>query len=91
MLGELHSHQSEEFLIRSEVLSPVEILRSATVTNAEILNMTGELGVIAPGALADMLVVEGNPMKDLKLLQDQGAHMPVIMKSGELIVNRDIS
>lgn len=91
LLGDLHGHQSEEFLIRSEVLSPLEILQSATVTNAEILNMTGELGVIAPGALADILVVDGNPLKDLNLLQDQGAHLPVIMKSGELIVNRDVS
>ena len=58
LLGETHEQQSREFSIRAQVLSPAEILRSATVTNAEILNRSGELGVIAPGALADLLVVD---------------------------------
>ena len=88
LLGELHEHQSEEFLIRSEVLSPMEIIQSATLVNAEILNMDGELGVIAPGAIADLLVVDGDPTEDLQLFQDQGAHLPVIMKAGEFVVNR---
>ena len=47
----------------------------------------GEIGVIAPGALADMIVVDGNPLKDLGLLQDQGAHLPLIMRGGRLIKN----
>ena len=88
LLGELHDHQSEEFLIRSEVLTPMEIIQSATAVNAEILNQTGELGVIAPEARADILVVDGDPTADLQLFQDQGAHLPVIMKAGELMVNR---
>ena len=88
LLGELHEHQSEEFLIRSEVLSPMEIIQSATLVNAEILKREGELGVIAPGAVADILVVDGDPTADLQLFQDQGAHLPVIMKAGEFVVNR---
>ena len=88
LLGELHHHQSEEFLIRSQVLSPMEIIQSATAVNAEILMREGELGVIAPGAIADILVVDGDPTADLGLLQDQGARTPVIMKAGEFFVNR---
>ena len=88
LLGELHEHQSEEFLIRAEVLSPMEIIQSATVVNAEILNQEGELGVIAPGATADILVVDGDPTEDLQLFQDQGAHLSVIMKAGMFAVNR---
>ena len=88
LLGELHPHQSEEFLIRSQVLSPMEVIQSATAVNAEILMREGELGVIAPGAIADILVVDGDPTADLGLLQDQGAHIPVIMKAGEFFVNR---
>jgi imidazolonepropionase-like amidohydrolase len=82
LMGELHDAQSIEFLIRGEVLPPVEVLRSATSINAEILNRAGELGVVAAGALADLIVVDGDPLKDLSLLQDQGRHIPVIMKGG---------
>ncbi len=88
LLGELHEQQSREFQIRAEVLTPMEIIQSATVVNAEILNRPGELGVIAPGALADLLVVDGDPTRDLKLLEEQGAHLPVILKGGAFVTNR---
>jgi imidazolonepropionase-like amidohydrolase len=84
LLGDLHRYQSREFLIRAEVLSPAEILASATSVNAELLGRAGELGVVAPGAIADLLVVEGNPLVDLELLQDEGRHLAVIMKAGAL-------
>jgi imidazolonepropionase-like amidohydrolase len=88
LMGELHVAQSREFLIRSEVLSAAEILDQATRVNADILGMTGRLGVIKAGALADLLVVDGDPLKDLGLLQDQGAHLSMIMKGGKLHKNR---
>ncbi len=84
LLGETQHYQSLEFSIRSQVMSPFEIIRSATTVNAELLNRTGELGVIAPGALADLLVVNGNPLNDLTLLQEQGQHLSLIMKGGKL-------
>ncbi len=74
--------QSEEFLLRSAVQKPAQIIRSATLVGAEIVRRKGELGVIAAGAIADMLAVDGNPLDDLTLLTGQGAHMPVIMKDG---------
>ena len=74
--------------IRAQVLSPREILRSATVVNAEILGRSGELGTVAPGALADLLVVDGDPLENLSLPEEQGKHLPVIMKGGQLFVNR---
>ena len=82
LMGELNDAQSREFIIRSQVLPPVEILKSATSVNAKILQQEGKLGVIADGAFADILVVDGNPLQDLQLLQDQGAHLSVIMKNG---------
>jgi imidazolonepropionase-like amidohydrolase len=88
LLGETHEHQSKEFTIRAKVQSPDEIIRSATVVNAEILNRSGELGVIAPGALADLLIVDGNPLEEISLLEGQGKHLDVIMKAGQFVVNR---
>ena len=48
---------------------------------------TGDLGAAAAGALADLGVVDGDPLKDLSLLQDQGAYIPMIMKSGDFVKN----
>jgi imidazolonepropionase-like amidohydrolase len=87
LMGELEYAQSREFSIRAEVLSPAEVLTAATRVNAEILNRSHELGVIAPGAFADMLLIDGNPLRDIRLLEDQGAHMPVIMKGGAFFKN----
>ena len=88
LLGETHDEQSREFSIRAQVLTAAEILRSATIVNAEILGKTGELGVVAPGALADLLVVDGNPLENLSLLEGQGKHLLAIVKAGELVENR---
>ena len=85
LLGELHEHQSEEFLIRAEALPAVEVLRAATVNAAEVLRMEGRLGVVAPGAFADLVVVDGNPLEDFGLLQEQGRHMRYIMKNGRVV------
>mgnify|MGYP001204396982 FL=1 len=79
--------QSDEFLLRAEVLKPADIIRSATIIGAEVVRQKGELGIIAPGAIADLLVVDGNPLEDLKLLTDQGACMPTIMKDGAFVKN----
>ena len=87
LLGPLQDRQSQEFLIRSEVLAPVDVLRSATSINAALVQRPGELGTIAPGAVADILVVDGDPLGDLGLLQEQGRHIPVIMKEGRFCKN----
>ena len=71
-----------EFLLRREVLSPIEIIRSATTVGAQLLRMEGKLGTLRAGAFADMILVDGDPLKDLSLLTRQGRHMPIIMKSG---------
>ena len=87
LLGDSFDHQSREFLIRSQGESPAQILHSATQINAEILRQTDQLGVIKTGAIADMLVLDRNPLADLSVLQDQGKHIPVIVKDGAIIKN----
>jgi imidazolonepropionase-like amidohydrolase len=88
LLGETHDQQSREFAIRAEALSPQEILRSATLTNARILGREGELGVIAPGALADLLVVEGNPLDNVALLAEPEKSIRAVLKAGSFALDR---
>lgn len=85
LLGPLHSRQGEEFTVRREVLSAFDILHSATAVNAEIVQMGGKLGVVKEGALADLLVVDGDPLKDIELLAANGRHLTHIMVDGCLV------
>jgi len=85
LLGDQHTRQGTEFTLRRQVLSPYDILHSATAVNAEILQMKGKLGVIKPGALADILVVDGNPLNDITLLAANGRHLTHIMVDGRLV------
>lgn len=93
LLGPLNVDQSREFLIRAEVEQPLDILRSATLVNAEIVGRAGQpgqevlgvLGEIVPGACADLLVVDGNPLTDLGVLQEQGRDIRLIMKDGKIV------
>ncbi|HJU24727.1 MAG TPA: amidohydrolase family protein [Casimicrobiaceae bacterium] len=88
LLGQLQENQCGEFLIRAEAMTPQEIIHSATIVNAQIVRREGELGEIKPGAFADLLVVDGDPYRDLRILQDQGAHIAGIMKGGTWYKNR---
>jgi len=85
LLGETHDQQSREFAIRARALPPLEILRSATLVNAELLGRPGELGVVAPGALADLLLVDGNPLADVAPLADPEHHLRAVVKAGALV------
>jgi imidazolonepropionase-like amidohydrolase len=87
LLGQLQVDQSREFLLRREVLSPIEIIRSATTVGAQLLRMEGKLGTLRADAFADMILVDGDPLKDLELFQGQGARLPVIMKGGKFHKN----
>jgi imidazolonepropionase-like amidohydrolase len=82
LLGALHVRQSTEFTLRARVLPAIDILRSACAVNAELLGQSGRLGCIREGALADLLLVDGNPLEDISVLGSGGQRIPVIMKDG---------
>lgn len=88
LLGALQVEQSREFAIRSEVMSPIEIIRAATTIGAQIIRQEGKLGTLKAGAYADLLLVDGNPLKNLGLLQEQGKHLAAIMKGGKFHKNK---
>ena len=81
---EYHAMQSREFELRGGLQAPIDVLRSATSINAEILQRTGELGVVAAGARADLIALDGNPLRNLKLFTEPGA-MPLVMKGGRRV------
>lgn len=87
LLGETHKAQSKEFTLRARVLGAAEILRSATTTNADLLCKSGELGVLKPGAFADLLLVDGDPLEQIDVLTGQGERLALIMRGGEIIKN----
>jgi imidazolonepropionase-like amidohydrolase len=89
LLGPQQDRQVTEFALRTQIFPPNEILRSATRVNAEILRMETQLGRVAEGFVADLIVVDGNPLKDLALLADpEGGRIPLVMQNGA-IVKRD--
>ena len=81
LLGDMHTSQSDEFTLRLPAMPADEIIWSATAVNAELIGRQGRLGAIVADAHADLLVIDGNPLEDITLLQ-QRARMPVVMKGG---------
>jgi imidazolonepropionase-like amidohydrolase len=88
LLGSTYTQQCREFTLRREVYPALELLRQATSVNAELMMMQGRIGCIAPEALADLLVVDGDPVKDISLLAESGRHLSVIVRGGEVVKNR---
>jgi imidazolonepropionase-like amidohydrolase len=84
---EAQKSQSRELALRQEFDSAPDIIRSATVINAELLMQAGNLGTVSPGAYADLLVVDGNPLLDLKILADPQKRLKLVMKAGVIYKN----
>ena len=84
LLGETHVRQSEEFAIRARTLPSREILASATTVAARLIGMAGKLGVVAEGAIADLLVVDGNPLEDAALLAAPDRNIRMVMQGGAI-------
>ncbi|HAT2015290.1 TPA: amidohydrolase family protein [Legionella pneumophila] len=84
---EAQRDQLREFEMRKELDSAANIIRSATVVNAELLMQKGKLGVISAGAYADLLVVDGNPLVNLNVLLRPDENLKLIMKDGVIYKN----
>ena len=63
-------------------------LRSATTVAARLVGLEGQAGVVAPGAFADLLVVDGNPLERLEVLTDPARHLHLVMAAGRVHTNR---
>lgn len=88
LLGEQHERQSDEFEIRARVLPHAEIISSATNLAARLIRQQGRLGVVAPGALADLVVVDGDPLSDAAILSRPHETVAAVMQGGAFVRSR---
>ena len=87
LLGQMHRRQLDEFAIRGEIIPAIDALRAATCNGADLLCRTGELGEVIAGASADLLVMDGDPLADLRVMTEPETNLRVIMKDGVIYKN----
>lgn len=83
-----HPMQSQEFSFRSEIFKPIELLRSATSINADIMQKRGVVGSLVPGAYADFIAIDKNPLRDIHVMSRPDENFAMIMKGGDFVRNR---
>lgn len=92
---DLGPYQLKEFTARAQYFTPYEIMVQVTSINADLLSRSGKrspyqegaLGVIKVGAYADLLISEGNPLKDIAVMEDPENNLLLIMKDGKVYKN----
>lgn len=88
LLGsKFHPLQGMELKLRSEVSPPLDVLRSATSVNAELLQQSGKLGCVKPGAFADLIALDFDPLEDLEPFAQAERNVSLVMKDGHLVRN----
>jgi imidazolonepropionase-like amidohydrolase len=92
--AKLATRQGAQLTKLTRWYTPAEVLRMATADNGELLALSGlrspypgKLGVVEPGALADLLLVDGDPLANIKLIEDPARYFVVIMKDGQIYKN----
>lgn len=90
LLGQMHRRQSEEFDIRKEISSAADLIRQATINAAKLFQMENQIGQVATGFDADLIVVEGDPLADIGVLSHPDKSLRMVLKGGKIMVRNDI-
>lgn len=85
LLGPTHPHQNEEFTIRGEVQPALAVVQSATLTAARLVGQEGLLGEVIPGAHADLLLLDRDPLTDLGVLAQPERSIHAVVQAGSVI------
>jgi imidazolonepropionase-like amidohydrolase len=88
LLGPMHFAQSKEFSVRSKVLTPIQILRSATINAARLLMQEDRLGQVKEGFAADLLILNANPLEDITILDRSEQNILGVVKDGRVMTSR---
>ncbi len=83
----MHAYQLGEFSLRREVMTAAELVQSATIIGARLTRTDHMLGRVADGYQADLLVLDGNPLEDITVLERPDQHLRLIMKGGNIEKN----
>ncbi|QCL77230.1 amidohydrolase family protein (plasmid) [Agrobacterium tumefaciens] len=81
LIGPMHTRQLDEFKLRADVVPPLDLLRAATSTAAELVRLEKEIGQVATGFRADLVVLDANPL-DKGILEDFSTHRRHVLKQG---------
>ena len=87
LLGHMHSQQNREFDLRLQAMGPVQALQSATIVAARLMRQDGLVGELCPGAWADLLIVDGDPTRELSMLTDPQRGIRLLMQGGRVVRN----
>ena len=84
-MARMPERQGDEFLVRAAGMTAAQSIHSVTVIGAEVVRMPGRLGVVRPGAIADLIAVDGNPLEDISLLAGGASTIAMVMKEGRIV------
>ena len=85
LLGEAQVRQNQEFSIRADLESAADVLYSMYVVNPRLCGLEGKIGLIEPGAYADLLLSEVNPIENLSRLSEPESNLSVIINAGKVV------
>ena len=87
LLGPMQVYKATELDLKARVLGPMGAIVASTKTNAELIRREGDLGTIEAGKLADLILADGDPLKDINVLQHYHEKITMIMQGGKLYKN----
>ncbi len=85
LIGRMHRRQSEEFELRADLVPAADLVRSATLTGAALIRREHDLGQLKAGYKADLIVVDDNPLDNVRVLAQPESSLRLIMKSGRIV------
>ena len=85
IIGPAQGRKGRELILKAQIMSPMEAIVSATKTNAEIAGLGDQLGTIEPGKLADLIVIDQDPLQDLQVFEQGLRHVLFVMKAGDVV------
>jgi imidazolonepropionase-like amidohydrolase len=85
LIGETQARQNREFAIRAEVEDARQILHAMYVVNPRLCRLEGKVGVLEPGAFADLVLSRVNPLDDVRALADPARALSHVVKGGQVV------
>jgi imidazolonepropionase-like amidohydrolase len=87
LLGPMQVYKGVELELKARVLGPMGAIVATTKTNAEMLRQEKNLGTVETGKLADLILIDGDPLKDITVFQKYQEKITVILQGGKMVKN----